>query len=293
MNYGTGALRDSYDPRDYQWKDIAKARGVEPFDWDKGFDLEETLGIKLKVKAQGTSSSCGGQAWSYYGEVLEFLDTKTYEPRSAKFIYANTVTDGGGSYGRDNCAFLTKIGWGLESITTSYENGNPPSEEFMTRLSDIKAEAYDEAKKNYAVSYANTGIGIDDVAQAIKTNHGVILGVCGTNDGNWTGIFPTPPKPTDTQIWAHWIYAIGAKKINGKKYIKVINSWGVGVGEGGYQWLSEDYFTTLIPQWQRMSVWAGWTMVFNNEEQKKAILQKMIEAYAQIAEILKKLISMK
>jgi len=67
---GKGAVREDIpDPRDYQWgKDVGMA--TIPFDWDKGYDVEEevskVLGVpfKLPVKNQNGSSSCGGQAWS-------------------------------------------------------------------------------------------------------------------------------------------------------------------------------------------------------------------------------------
>lgn len=67
--FGKGAVRDTYDVRDYHYA----PKGA--YDWETGFDIEEKLGCKLITKDQNGSYSCGGQAWSYYGEVLEALST--------------------------------------------------------------------------------------------------------------------------------------------------------------------------------------------------------------------------
>ena len=104
--FGTGAIESKYDIRDYHY-DPADRGG---FDWKKGFDIEKVIGTPLVVKNQNGSGSCGGQAFSYYGEVLEAVATKNYEPRSAKWIYSNTRVPSGGSSGRTNCGFIIKSG---------------------------------------------------------------------------------------------------------------------------------------------------------------------------------------
>ena len=97
-----GAIRDTYDIRTYQFA----PRGM--FDWTAGFDIENKLGFKLTPKDQGGSYSCGGQAWSYYMEVLEALATGNYEPRSARWIYAPVRAPGGGSMGKELSSFVVK-----------------------------------------------------------------------------------------------------------------------------------------------------------------------------------------
>ena len=260
------------DPRDYKWEELGS--GISPFNWSLGFDIEEKLAgilgktsFKLPVKDQDGSSSCGGQAWGYYGAVKEAVATKSFEERSAKFIYSQTFyPNGGGSTGRDNCILVTKSGWGLESLTKSYDNDKPPGEAFMVRPQDITDQARIEAKKALAFSYANVAIDIDSIAQAVKENDGVVILIEGSNNGTWLKPFPNPPTPGQT-IWRHWLYVGKAKMIDGKKYIGFINSWGQQVGINGWQWVGESYMGNIKE---------GWTLVFKVPEPVQSFYHKFI-----------------
>lgn len=144
--YGTGAIKSPKDSRDYRWDKMVG--GALPFNWELGYDVS----IPFSLKDQNGSGSCGGQAMAYYGEVLEAKSTGTTEERSAKFIYAQASLGlpGGGSYLRDNCNVAIKHGWAEEKILPSYDNGVPPSEEFMNRKQDITEEVRDNASKSRA-----------------------------------------------------------------------------------------------------------------------------------------------
>lgn len=249
-----GGLQSRVDPRDYKWSEVGAAS--TPFDWTKGYDIEGVLSsklgrpFKLPVKNQGQSSSCGGQAWSYLGEVLEALATTSFEERSAKFIYSQTYVVGGGSTGRDNAALVKKQGWGLESLTPSYQNGAAPAEIFMERNTDITDEARNNAKKALSAAYVNVDMGFNSIAQAVRDNNGAIILIQGQDNGTWTSTFPHPPT---SAVWRHWIYVGKALTIDGKKYLGFINSWG-NVGTGGWQYLGLDYMPYIIE---------GWTHTYN------------------------------
>jgi hypothetical protein len=275
--FGKGAHKDRFDSRDYKFSEIAKA--LPPFDWDKGFDIEEKLGLKLPVKNQGTSGSCGGQAWSYYGEVLEALNSKTFEERSAKFIYAQTAVPGGGSAGRENCNVVIKQGWAREQVLSSYENGQPPSEEFISRSEDITSEVRADASNSKALKYAMADLNIEAFAQAIKANNGLIMGIQGRNNGTWLSMYP---KAEDKPEWAHWMYLGKAKVIDGKKFIGALNSWGDQVGEGGWQWFGEEWF-------QNNLIFNGWTIYYDEDY---ALKLKKIGIIKQLLEASKKLLSL-
>lgn len=251
--FNPGGIKDRMDNRDWNFGEVGF--GTAPFDWNLGYDIEAVLGVKLPVKDQGSSFSCGGQAWSSYAAVLEAANTNSLEERSAKFFYAQTYQQGGGSTGRDNANIFINQGACEETYLPSYQNGVPPSEAFITRGQDISDIDRLNAARDKGFSYSQVGSDIDTVAQAIRDNHGIVLGIDGQNNGTWTSAFPLPPTQTE---WRHWVYGGGAKVINGKKYIKILNSWGTGVGENGWQWLSEDFFTGK-------HVWSGWThSYFNN-----------------------------
>jgi hypothetical protein len=184
------------------------------------------------------------------------MTDKVFTEKSAKFIYAQTfVPPSGGSNGRDNCDIAVKQGFADEAICSSYLNGQPAPESFYEQVGDITDVIRANAKIDRALSYANVNPDIDSVAQAIANCGGVVLGVNGENNGSWSGVFPTPPSAI---VWRHWIFACKIKMINGRKYIGFPNSWGVGVGQLGWQWLGEEYFTTK-------NVFQVWTLVFNNQ----------------------------
>ena len=236
--FGHGGIQDTPDIRDYQYKDIAGA--TAPFDWNLGFDIESKLGYKIKVKDQGSSSSCGGQAVSYLSGGLESLYSKSFEERSAKYIYAQTHVVGGGSMARDNADIFVKQGVARESVLPSYPN----TEDNLTRSEDILPSVRQDAQTDMALIYSQVPLNIEDVAQAIRDNNGVVMGLAGQNNGTWLSAYPQPPLDPNIEKWNHFVYACKAKLVNGIKFVGIINSWGEEVGEAGVQWLSESYFTS-------------------------------------------------
>lgn len=249
-NIITGAIHSPFDERDYIYESIGFS--TTPFDWNVGYDIEKIVGT-LKTKDQGSSGSCGGQAWSYY---ISCLDNDNKE-KSAKFIYAQTHVLPAGSAGRTNSQLAQDKGDSDEELCLSYEDGKAPTEAFMQRKSDITALAYANALKDKVYSYAQiTNFSFDNLAQAIRDNKGIVLGVYGNNNGTWLSKFPQAPTIAHNQCWAHWVYAGKALMINGKKYIGFKNSWG-NVGEDGWQYINESYASHLFEVW---------SMVYNYPE---------------------------
>lgn len=277
-NLGTGALLDRLDTRDYKWSEVGSV--LPPFGWNEEYsvldEVKSAIGnpaFVLNAKNQDGSYSCGGQAWAYYGAVLESIFTKSYEERSAKFIYSQTYVQGGGSSGRDNNNLVTKQGWGLESLTPSYENGMPPGEYFMERGQDITDNARAQAKLSKALSYASVDFGIDSLAQACKANHGLIIGIVGKNNGTWMSRKPAPPKKKDDQLWQspwyHWMYVGGAGMFEGEKAIRAINSWGNVAGDRGWQWITESYLNAILDDSSHgnKTVFGAWTLMYDKNPQ--------------------------
>lgn len=262
---GKGAVKSPLDERDYQWEEVAM--GIAPFDWSKGYDIEKVLGHTLSPKDQGSSSSCGGQAWSMLAAVQEDIATQSFEERSAKYVYAQTFVPGGGSGGRANSEIYKGQGISYEKLCPSYEpSGSLPSEMFITRVQDITAEARKNAKEALAATYFNVSPDIDSIAQAIKTNGGVVLGIDGSNNGTWLSEFPKMPQDGE-KIWRHWVYAGKAKIVRGVKYIGVLNSWGAEAGVKGWQWLSEEYINGSVYDsslgFEQACIWEVWTATIN------------------------------
>lgn len=272
MNIKSGAVRDIPDNRDYQWSEIGKSS--TPFNWIQGFDVEDKLGFKIPVKNQGGSYSCGGQAFAYYAQVLEALNTKTFEERSAKFLYSQCWLTEGGSRGRDICKILVSQGSAKEAFFPSYYTDKTPlREEDYRDTSLLNNVIRQDAKSTLALSYVNVSpIDIEIVAQAIRDNNGCVIGVTGENNGTWMKEFPKPPTKNS---WNHWVYACKAKLIKGKKYIGIINSWGEDCGNKGIQWIGEDYFTASTDY---PAVWQVWTIVLKEVNEKRNLLLTLLTA---------------
>jgi len=241
-NFGKGCVLQPTDERDIIYEEVMKT--PLPFDWKKGFNIEKRLGIKLKVEHQNGSSSCVSQAFSKYLEVLEFIDSGNQTDLSAKDMYSRIFLPDGGAYLRDGAKLAVKRGVTRELTNPSYMNGTPPTEAFMRELIEgNEGEAIKFSSKSYA-SVTSRG-GIDHIAQTIRDNNGVVTGVSGDNQG-WGETVVKPPKYRE---WGHAIYLGRAEIINGKKYIGLLNSWGEGVGDKGWQWLGEDYLDYMFDLW--------------------------------------------
>ncbi len=218
-------------------EDYILATSGIPVDWNIGFEV----GMKLKAKNQFNSYACGGFACSYYKQVLEGKDVQ-----SPKFIYANTFSkpSGGSSYEALG-AFLCKYGSCDEDLCPSFLPDGTTNERFITNKLDITEWAYKDGYTNRSDKYAKApSFDIDTIAQIIRDYNGCIIGVFGKNNGSWTSDNPMPP--VGKYEWAHWVMGVGFGMYKGKKGIKIINSWGDGVGEHGYQWLTEEYFPNGI-----------------------------------------------
>lgn len=255
----TGAIIDTPDIRDYKFGEEIGHASL-PFDWDKGFDIEEKTGRKIEYKDQAQTSSCGGFAWSYYGQVLDNLIDNEFQVKSPKFIYAHTHVTGGGSAGRTNCELVRNKGWGNE---VDCPLPIPLTEESVTNLSDITPEAFKNALKDRALSYAYIPLDVDTIAQAIRDNNGCIFGITGQNNGTWRSAFPKIPTKLDHTTWNHWVYVGKCKIIKGKKYFGFINSWG-DVGDNGWQWISEDYINFTYQG--RSAIFGTWTLVAKKDD---------------------------
>ncbi len=243
--FGTGAVRNKVDLRDRKWKKVAKA--VTPFDWEKGYDIEEELskklgipGFRIPVKDQNGSFSCCGQAAAYYESVQDAFEKGVFIERSARDAYSQIFyPEGGGSSIRDTVNLMTKKGVCKEAMMVSYENGRPPGEGFMRNRLDANDTTKADALTAKGTAYASVASNIDEYAQAIQNCHGLVFCVDGQNNGTWLTKFPKPPTEME---WRHALYAGKAKLIKGKKYIGILNSWGEECGERGWQWIGEDYF---------------------------------------------------
>ena len=259
-----GAIPDIPDIRDYSYEQIFGAVSLP-----EEYDIIKEVG-GLSIKNQGTSQSCVGQSWSYYTEILERIENKNETNLSAKDIYSQIfIEPNGGASIRDGATLLQKSGVTLEILLSSYNNGNPPDENWMRDRSMVTLETINKALVYRAKSYATIWHkeDIEIIKQAIFQNHGVITGVYGDNPG-WQNKIVLPPI---NYVWGHAILLVGWRKVDGVEMLKFINSWGTNWGEGGFGFLHPSYLS------QAGNMFNLWTLVDMPNYLKPQFMFKLIK----------------
>jgi hypothetical protein len=184
--------------------------------------------------------NCVFQTISYYGGVLNKVETSSYNEFSAKAGYSQIRLPGGGAWIRDGMALGVKWGFTPENKVSSYENEKPPSEKFMTDLTWKTPEIDNISKvfqsKEYRTILASRNMEL--FAMSIRDNYGVCSGVNGCNNGTWNTL---EPKPGNTTDWMHALYFGKFGIDQDGKYIATPNSWGNRFC-GQWQKIREDYF---------------------------------------------------
>lgn len=206
-----------------------------PFDW--------TIGIEhnCKIKNQGQSESCGGQAGARWLEIALSMPEM-----SAKAIYSQGYYYPSG--GMSKASLENQIAAGInlpESVVPSYDAAGNPLSESMYRELSWKTPAMT------AGSYENiipitVAIDKESIAQAMKSTGGVIMLIEGQNGNpaSWDTAAPEPPvKSNPNEIWDHYMTFTGAKSAY-QKPLRADQSWGEGIGDAGRQYFGDDYLTS-------------------------------------------------
>jgi hypothetical protein len=180
--------------------------------WEQGFNNEVKYGT-LKREHQGSSSSCVGQGWSKYLEMINLIEEKQVDDLSARDVYSQIFLPEGGAYIRDGAKVAVNKGVCEEGYLSSYIDGKPPTEPFMRLRSDI-GTGYDSNRVLYQAKRF----------VYLETNKNLL-----TNE-DWENIRQV--------IWQYGGFVSGYNRHcmyvseylirNGKKTIKFINSYGNG-----------------------------------------------------------------
>ncbi len=255
------------------------AKGFD-FDWDKGYDVRDTIG-PISIKNQGSNYSCGGQAGSYFLEIQRRLQGIKEGALSAKSIYAPIHYPGGGT---TVSALMTQVsteGANKESLVHSgYITGAPLPESLMIDMSWQNPDTINDALNRAGYTPYDIKEDIDEVASIIENYGAIIWEIRGKNNGTWLTANPRPPlKSSPASYFNHFMCCIGAKMINGKKTIIALQSMGEQCGDKGIQNFEEEWFTTrniidcftfiydtqLIPLDDNNSIWAAIARWFRNQ----------------------------
>lgn len=220
-------------------------KGMSLFDWNTGFDVRDKIG-PITIKNQGTNDSCSGQAGSYFLEIQRKLQGIKESDLSAKSIYAPIAYPGGGTTIPYLETALATTGANFEQAVPSYDsNGNPFPEAQMVDISWETVALSQDALTRAGYTPIDIPRDIDSVASAIQQYGAVIWEITGQNNGTWTSSIPLAPNPgSQNPLWHHFMCAIGARMLGGKKVIVALQSMGSSWGDNGIQYFTEDYFNS-------------------------------------------------
>jgi hypothetical protein len=212
--------------------------GAAPFNW------QPIVLPSLTIKNQFNSSSCGGQAGSYWLEIVDRRLDHTDIQFSAKSIYAPIAYPQGGTTVYALEQQINKLGANFESDVPSYYPDTTTDEKFMIDKSYQTSELANKALRDAFRVSVSVPIDIESMAQAIQNSGGVIIEVQGQNNGTWYSATPKPPIKGNGEIWAHFVNGSSAGLLNGQKALAFSNSWGTQAGQGGWQYFTEEYINS-------------------------------------------------
>ena len=210
-------------------------RSTIPFDWSKGVVGKPVY----NVKNQFQSSSCWGQMFSQMMRIKLGGDEL-----SAKSAYSPIFAIGGGVNLSLGYKEASVFGLTTEVKVPSLLNGSC-TESFMEDKTWMTAKMIDDCFTRRGWKVVNVSLNIDSSAQAIRDYGCIGILIQGQDNGSWLSPYPTAPID-NSNLWGHYMCSDSNVPvlINGKKYLKFYQSWGVGVGENGFQYISEDYINS-------------------------------------------------
>lgn len=237
--HGTGAVRQPIRRRLNRLARPKLGKSGIPFDWSRGYDVEDKIG-QIPIKDQGQSDSCGGQAKAYWLGIYFALQGQPYVEQSAKSIYSRIDYPQGGT---TVPALEKDLGSTDESLVPSYQNGQPPTEPWMIDNIWQASELVNTmAKRGFVAKSVN--IDMESIAEAIRDYGGVIWEIEGQNNGTWLSSTPQPPI-SSANLWSHFMCAKAAYSITESiKGIEALQSWGKNIGLNGIQTFTDNYINS-------------------------------------------------
>jgi C1A family cysteine protease len=219
-------------------------------------ELPEEVDLRNQMSPivdQGQLGSCTANAIaSGLHEFLQLKEGKQLTRLSRLFLYyqerlmEGTVGEDAGASIRDGIKILNKQGCAPEQdwpyIIEKFTEAPPQ-------------QAYQDASANTISEYHRV-TSVSALKAALAEGQPVVIGmeVFSSFESEAvaeTGIVPLPTA-YEENLGGHAVLAVGYKKIQGKAYIIVRNSWGEGWGDKGYFYLPESFFSRHV-----FDMWTG------------------------------------
>lgn len=227
--YGLGAIRDPYDPRDYIYPEPAAATT-----YPGGFELE-----RMPVKNQNTISSCVAHSVALIKEVQEYYETGKKMKFSVGWVYGYRTSgqyQGAGMMPKEALTNLKNIGDVLnEDFPENFEYA-----QLAALVNERKNTCLTNASKYKISSYARV-TSASAVKSCIYDKKSPVMVICNIYDSFYNvGADGKVPVKSGALQGSHAMTIIGWTKIAGAEYYVVQNSWGSNWGDNGICYIRPD-----------------------------------------------------
>lgn len=243
ITFGTGCVdkpEDFFKERAWRDEEIAgtTTRG--------GMWVEKKINefVTYPKRNQGVQSSCVSYTLAKQLSVDELQENKVWRELSPRSTYSYTAIPGVGSSSITATKLAVKQGMTLEYLLRT--DGLPESE--VIKNEDYYSDAKQIALVYKPQSYIECGTDFETLASILQRHKDqgikkvIAITVVGENNGTWRSTFPQiPNNPNTAKSWYHRVAVTDFGLLNGKKVIAIDNSWGDQIGNGGQQFLTEEY----------------------------------------------------
>lgn len=198
------------------------------------------------IRNQDGSGACGGFSGNIALGINEFYDNGTFVALSPAYIYTNRKNkDSEGMELIDLMTILTTLG-SFPDPDLKSDNLNEQQINALTFTTTQKKQALKYRGKNYLFAPKD----IDTVADLIQKGYAPIflLRCMGDEYTEYPQVKYGDRSLTNFYQWNinHYIVGTGYGMKNGKKYISVQESWGVGALPKGLRYFSEEFLRDRV-----------------------------------------------
>jgi|SRR5579875_1024346 len=214
---------------------VAASADVRPIPIEGGgWTIDYTRYVRA-IRDSGQEASVVGEALATALEMQIKRNLHQDVNISARYIYyaarqvtGTTNSDSGASI-RDAIGVLAKQG-AVEESVWPYKAG-----EFAS-----KPPAAVETATRWLIAQAKSLSGLDEIKSALVEDGPVVVGISMYQDGimSRTGVIPLPSKGAQV-IGGHAIVIVAYDEQ--RKIFKFVNDWGMGWGDRGYGYISDEY----------------------------------------------------
>lgn len=227
--FGTGALIDAPDNRDFLYKEIATAPVVN---WQ-----EKTTFKSFPIFNQNGSSSCIANAVAKVLGIENAKEENKFVSLSARDIYTRRTNNTEGMFYHEAMKIGSEYGATMEQLMPSQNL----SEAELNKSNDRTFTSEYIGKIFKGGSFVFVEPNIDAIASIIERGKGIVLGFRWDYD-EWDREFPEL-NHNSKKTYGHGVAGVDYGLIKNKKYIIIDDSWGYNRGKNGQRFISEEFIT--------------------------------------------------